>query len=242
LDDVSRVTRIGKNYLSAIENNSFDKLPNPAYVKGFLRVYARYLGIDADKVVSRYESERGGATASPVASSQKKEPVAPPRPSMRPVRWFLPLGLITLIVIAALLSGRQKNSQERLPAVPVVAITSNAVPSDAKQTPISSAKAVKVEPVGTVTTVAAASEPVVTGLVLRLKINQDSWLHLTIDDSTSQQYDLKAGDIIEWKADRVIVLDVGNAGGIEGELNGKPLKPLGGPGKTAHLVLKADQT
>ena len=56
----------------------------------------------------------------------------------------------------------------------------------------------------------------------------------------SQQYDLKAGDLIEWKADKVITLEMGNAGGIEAELNGKPLKPFGEPGKTAHIVLKAD--
>jgi hypothetical protein len=56
----------------------------------------------------------------------------------------------------------------------------------------------------------------------------------------SQQYDLKAGDLIEWKADKVITLEVGNAGGIEAEFNGKPLKPFGQPGKSAHVVLKAD--
>jgi hypothetical protein len=78
------------------------------------------------------------------------------------------------------------------------------------------------------------------GIILRLKVSQDCWLNITIDDTVSQQYDLKAGDLIEWKADRVFALDIGNAGGIEAEFNGKPLKPFGEPGKTAHVILKGE--
>jgi hypothetical protein len=77
------------------------------------------------------------------------------------------------------------------------------------------------------------------GIVLKLKVNQDSWLNITIDGAVSQQYELKAGDLIEWKGENVFVLDLGNAGGIEAEFNGKPLKPLGETGKPVHLVLKA---
>ena len=79
-----------------------------------------------------------------------------------------------------------------------------------------------------------------SGIILKLKVSQDCWLNITIDDAVSQQYDLKAGDLIEWKADRVFSLDIGNAGGIEAEFNGKPLKPFGEPGKTAHVILTAE--
>jgi hypothetical protein len=51
---------------------------------------------------------------------------------------------------------------------------------------------------------------------------------------------LKAGDLIEWKGEKVFALDIGNAGGIEGEFNGRPLKAFGEPGKTAHVTLKAE--
>jgi hypothetical protein len=72
-----------------------------------------------------------------------------------------------------------------------------------------------------------------------LKVNQDCWLNITIDNTVSQQYDLKAGDLIEWKGEKVFALDIGNAGGIEGEFNGRPLEPFGEQGKTAHVILKA---
>lgn len=75
------------------------------------------------------------------------------------------------------------------------------------------------------------------GNVLRLKVNEECWLAVTIDDSISQTYQLKPGDLIEWIAEKSFTLDIGNAGGVEAEFNGKPLKPLGEKGKPAHLAL-----
>ena len=43
----------------------------------------------------------------------------------------------------------------------------------------------------------------------------------------------------QWKGEKVFALDIGNAGGIEGEFNGKPLGSFGEAGKTAHVTLKA---
>jgi hypothetical protein len=77
-------------------------------------------------------------------------------------------------------------------------------------------------------------------VVLKLKVNQDCWLSITIDGSVSQQYDLKAGDLIEWKGERFFSLDIGNAGGVEAEFNGKALPPFGEIGKTAHVLLPAE--
>ena len=77
-------------------------------------------------------------------------------------------------------------------------------------------------------------------MVLRLKFNQDSTLNITIDGTVSQHYELKAGDLIEWKAEDSFSLDLGNAGAVEAEFNGKPLKPFGSPGLPVHVVLKAE--
>jgi cytoskeletal protein RodZ len=78
------------------------------------------------------------------------------------------------------------------------------------------------------------------GVVLKLRFNRDSWLSITIDDSVSQRYDLKAGDIIEWKGKRSFVLDIGDGVAAEGEYNGRPLKALGEAGKPAHVELKGE--
>ncbi|TMK74408.1 MAG: hypothetical protein E6G49_03875 [Actinobacteria bacterium] len=62
-----RETKIGRKYLEALENEDWDVLPAPAYVKGFLRTYAGYLGLDADALVDEYRRtiERSPAAEQP---------------------------------------------------------------------------------------------------------------------------------------------------------------------------------
>jgi cytoskeleton protein RodZ len=49
-------TKIRSKYLRAMEEEHFDLLPSPAYVRGFLRTYAEYLGLDGRLVIDEYES------------------------------------------------------------------------------------------------------------------------------------------------------------------------------------------
>ena len=83
------------------------------------------------------------------------------------------------------------------------------------------------------------SHVIVQGIVLKMRALEDGYLDMTIDDAITQHYDLKAGDIIEWKADKKFTLEIGNAGGVEAELNGRHLKPFGEKGSPAHIVLSA---
>jgi len=55
LDEVSRRTKVRKDYLQALEMEDFDRLPDAAvYVRGFLTAYAEYLGFTAQKIVPPY--------------------------------------------------------------------------------------------------------------------------------------------------------------------------------------------
>ena len=54
LVDISNRARISISYLKAIEDERFDDLPPPVYVRGFVIEYARYLKIDADRAVSDF--------------------------------------------------------------------------------------------------------------------------------------------------------------------------------------------
>lgn len=49
-------TKIRVKYIQAMENDDFDLMPSPAYVKGFLRTYSGYLGLDADVMLDEYRS------------------------------------------------------------------------------------------------------------------------------------------------------------------------------------------
>ena len=53
---VEQVTKIRGKYLRALEDEQFDHLPSPTYVKGFLRSYADYLGLDGQLYVDEYNS------------------------------------------------------------------------------------------------------------------------------------------------------------------------------------------
>jgi transcriptional regulator with XRE-family HTH domain len=51
LSDVERQTRIPRRYLQALEADDFNILPAPVYARGFLRNYARFLGLDENEIV-----------------------------------------------------------------------------------------------------------------------------------------------------------------------------------------------
>ena len=59
VEEASRETRIRADYLQALEAERFDDMLGDVYVRGFLRTYSTYLGLDADKVLAAY-SERVG--------------------------------------------------------------------------------------------------------------------------------------------------------------------------------------
>jgi hypothetical protein len=54
LADVERETRIRVKYLAALEDERFDVLPGVAYVRGFLRTYSEFLGLDGNLYIDRY--------------------------------------------------------------------------------------------------------------------------------------------------------------------------------------------
>ncbi|MCJ7491089.1 MAG: helix-turn-helix domain-containing protein, partial [Dehalococcoidia bacterium] len=58
LQQVEEDTKIRVKYLQAMENEDFDVMPGSTYVKGFLRTYSTYLGIDPRIVLDEYNSRR----------------------------------------------------------------------------------------------------------------------------------------------------------------------------------------
>lgn len=59
LSEVSRATKIQVKYLEYLEDGAYEKLPADVYVKGFLRNYSEFLGIDEKILIKLYEKERG---------------------------------------------------------------------------------------------------------------------------------------------------------------------------------------
>src|SRR6476646_6572419 len=56
LDEITESTKIARRHLEALETERFDQLPGGVFNKGFVRAYARFLGIDEDRAVADYSA------------------------------------------------------------------------------------------------------------------------------------------------------------------------------------------
>lgn len=241
-EDICREIRVVRDYLVAVEEGNFDRLPSKAYARGIIRSYAGCVGLSADDLIALYDG-----SCKPAAKKIDAHDDATPGDRQRQVRWekgwwIVPLMLFAIVLVSTFLFSDPAPEGERSREV-AVATPSPAAPVPV-QSPISSAHGGVVSASEPAPLPAANSElpddHASPGVYLKLKVDRDSGLTITIDGALTQRYDLKAGDLIEWKGERLFTLDMGNAGGIEGEFNGKPLKPFGEPGKTAHIELQAD--
>jgi cytoskeletal protein RodZ len=92
LDDVSNVTKIGSRMLQAIEDEHFDQLPGGVFNKGFIRAYAKHLGINDQEAVSEYldclrqEQVRAQAVWEPQERPVKPEKRPPAAVNSRPAK------------------------------------------------------------------------------------------------------------------------------------------------------------
>ena len=113
LGEIELATKIRSRYLRALEEESFDALPAQTYVKGFLRTYADYLGLDGQLYVDEFNSRFGDG-------EEPREPVVARRTShvarqhrRLERRWiaFALAGIAALVVffIAAWKSGGNPN-------------------------------------------------------------------------------------------------------------------------------------
>ncbi len=76
ITDVEEATFIRGKLLAALEAGDYDTLPDPAYVRGYIQNYAKFLGLDPGPLLERYEKETGHTARSPI---NLPEPVLAPR-------------------------------------------------------------------------------------------------------------------------------------------------------------------
>jgi flagellar biosynthesis protein FlhG len=72
IEQIAAITKINPTYLRFIEEEKFEDLPAPVYVRGFVAAYARCIGLDPDRVVSRYMQRLGGTPRSEPRRRQPK--------------------------------------------------------------------------------------------------------------------------------------------------------------------------
>ncbi len=135
LSDVAEHIRIRSVYLAAIEDENWSAIGAPVYIRGFLRTYARFLGLEPEEVVAEFNSQ-ASAPPPPVPTAPGAPPrtsyladEAPPARALSPLIWAASLVAVVLIAIVVYNEAtlRARQSASALPSnSPAVAASSTA--------------------------------------------------------------------------------------------------------------------
>jgi Helix-turn-helix domain/Domain of unknown function (DUF4115) len=215
LSDVAEQIHIRSVYLNAIEHEEWPSIGAPVYVRGFIRTYARFLGLDAESAVARFNDmvpvERPGAHA-PAASVLEPE-------RSGPSPWAVIGGIVALLLVVFVgyewwqfSQGAQQGGQ------PVAAVSAPPRKAQASSLPA------PVPPPH-----AILSPPPVVHHRLAIELSQRSWLRVTVDGKTQLEGIYPAGTAKTFSG-KVADLRVGNAGGVHVSVNGAPAQALGKDG------------
>lgn len=248
LDDAANATKIGVNYLEALEEDRLHEFASLAYLKGFLRVYANHLGLNPEEMLHRYDQLYAPAGHAAVPDdSAGIEPVAG-----RGFRWqrlVLPVALLLLMLVAAAMLSRQAENKvvprqaENPPQAliqPIVSATRQPAPEQKQEPAPIPTMAKPTEVPETEQSVRQLAPEVAKSFVAGMKVTRNGSLSVVIDGASPQNYELNIGDIVEWKAEKSIALELGNGGGVEIELNGNFLTFLVSTGEPTYLVIGTD--
>jgi len=115
LDVVNQNTKIAVDVLAALEQDDFDTFESDIYLKGFLKTYAKYLGVAQSEVLRALDRQRGksgsvGGTMWDIEETIREEKIKSPRVFKR---FVLPL-MILLIALLVMLFVNERRKVKRL--------------------------------------------------------------------------------------------------------------------------------
>jgi cytoskeletal protein RodZ len=231
LSDVSEQIHIRSVYLQSIEEEEWSAIAAPVYVRGFVRTYARFLGMDPEFAVERVNAAMGSQTASRAPEPSAEKPMrsrarAKTAKSKSPSPWLWLAGIVAIALVAyvgfrAYDYYQQSGAEDASSAVAVASpeASPSASPSPA---PSPSPKA-----------------PLKVAQTLVLSVTKRSWLLVKIDGTQRAEGIYPPGTVKRFHG-KSASIRAGNAGGVDLNVNGKDLGPLGALGsvvdKTIHLA------
>lgn len=225
LKEIADATKISKRFLDALERNDHRTLPAPVFTRGFVREYSRYVGLNSEEMVNRYNFAAANddrIEKPPQVEKYAQTPVRdispkPPRKrGIPPVYARVDRNVIAATFIAIALA-----------AVAWWAVQHRRAEAD---TP---------EAAATVTTAPVAApvpppKPVVDDSTLRLAVEviDNSWVELVADGEKVVNAELVRGERRTFEAkDGFVFRRIGNAAGLRLTLNGAVIPPLGDDGE-----------
>ncbi|HMA95653.1 MAG TPA: helix-turn-helix domain-containing protein [Polyangiaceae bacterium] len=95
IEEVARATRVPMSSVERLESDQFDELPGEVFVRGFMKSYARAVGLQADDVLARYTSSRRVAWVTPL-------PISSPTRPARSKRYGVAIAFVLLLILFTL--------------------------------------------------------------------------------------------------------------------------------------------
>ncbi len=216
LSDVAEQIHIRSVYLNAIENEDWKAIGAPVYVRGFIRTYARFLGLDGEDAVARFNEQappdRPAHAAVAVDFGSDRERSGP--------SWLvLAGGLVALILVAFVVYEYWQYAKGSTASAPVAA--ASAAPQPAAASAGSQSAAPSVRP--------SAPPAAAVHHQFAIRLVQRSWLRVTVDGATKIEGIFPAGTARTF-AGSVAEVRAGNAGGVVVTVNGRSSGPMGKEG------------
>jgi cytoskeletal protein RodZ len=247
IEDVERAIRIRARFLDALEQGDYAPM-TPVQVQGFLRNYARYLGLDFDLLVAELDSEgKGRGRRRPPEPPPARRDTPPPavaiRPAARPaspvarppkprarrgllanIAIVLVAGAIVIVLVLGItqLLDRLVTSEENNPVTQLLP-TPTPAPTDTfapGETPV--------EPPA-----ASYVPPTLTGnsVVVSIQLAQRTWLRVTVDGVIAQEGLARPGDVWRFEGKQSVGVRASSAAALQLTVNNVPQGVVGGRGE-----------
>jgi cytoskeleton protein RodZ len=239
LSDVAERLHIRSVYLAAIEDEDWHVIGAPVYVRGFMRTYARFLGLDPEAAVARFAATVPAGTpaataprqATPASPAERRAAAERSSPSPAAV-----LSIVAAVLVVLFVGYEFYQYRAGAPGSVPVADASAAAPGVAAAPPDASTGApapgdagddtlAAIPPLSTPAT--AAAKAAKRGLSLH--VTETSWLRVTVDGTVVLEGTLPSGAAKTFTG-KIADVRVGNAGGVRIAVNGHTLGPLGASG------------
>ncbi|MBT3225597.1 MAG: helix-turn-helix domain-containing protein [Deltaproteobacteria bacterium] len=223
LEHVSEITRITLTCLRNIEEGNLDALPGLVFVRGFIRNYAKLLGLESDWMIEALNQTYSDRTQPNSDSDQPRSFNPLSQPEKRSTSPLILVGALVIISLIAFLVYWQSKPLSQYSSTSSDVETIQAIDAKAPAQEVAQ-EALEAEIQKTTAEIPAPPvKPEISPLTLTLVAMNNDWIHLTIDEQESFDLRLKKGEKYEWPAKEgyALIMTTGNTALIH--LNGEEI-------------------
>jgi len=218
LKEIADFSKINLRFLKALEDNRLDILPGKFFTRGIIRTYAKYLGLEEEKVLNQYYETIQYQDKKNKGKVSKKE--SPPETSKKK-RKLISFSIFVIFVLVILLSlffllQKKKGSSLDITSLPKSAIT---LMPEEMPPPIPETR-----------------KEGMKELHLKLIFHQETWIQVYSDGKIELDERMSSGQQAEIRASENLLINVRNAGGVTYYINNRQGKPFGKSGENINYI------